>query len=649
MIRFLQTPTKTKKIVLGAVLIIICVMMVISLTPTGSGGFAANDDFDLATVGGEPVTLDEAQKLASNMARQQRFPDEYVRFLLPQAATSLIQNKALLYEAKKLGLAVSDEELALGLRNQFGEQLFPNGQFVGEEQYSDFITQNTRRTVPEFEEGFRAYLTIQKLQSVVGGSAVVSDSEVQDFVRRQQTKVKFDYAVISFDDVEKGINPSDAELRSYFQQHQAQYKDSIPERRNVRLVLLDAARVPGAEPSQADIQSYYNQHQEAYRTPELVKLRHILVRTTPAADGKPDAKTDATARAKAEDLLKQAKSGANFGELAKKSSEDPGSKDDGGYMEISKGQTVPEFEQAAFSAKAGEIVGPVRTNYGFHVIKVEAHQPAAVRPLSEVSDQIASIVAQQKGASAAQRLSETVRSDARAQGLEKAAAAKGLTATTTGFISRRDILPGVGPQPELMNAIFAAQRGSAPSVVPISQGHAIFEVVEIQPPATPAYEQAKADVERAFRSDRAQILLVQRAQQLADRARAENNLKKAAKEAGAVVKTSELVGATSQVPDIGSMSGPASVAFNMKPGEIAGPVQGGRNGVVISLIERQEPTADEIRAGSSSARAQLLDRKRNEQMAVYADSIMKQMEKNGDIKRNTKALEKLSSRSPLGS
>ncbi len=148
-------------------------------------------------------------------------------------------------------------------------------------------------------------------------------------------------------------------------------------------------------------------------------------------------------------------------------------------------------------------------------------------------------------------------------------------------------------------------------------------------------------MEEQFKDQRAQAQLAQKTQQLADRAHAEHDLDKAAKEAGATVKTSELVDRTSQVPEVGAMSGGASVAFSMKPGEISAPIQGGNNGVVIKVLEVQEPSPEQLKQNWDSVRDTLLQQKRNEIEGLYIENLRDHLEKEGKIRINKKEMERL--------
>ncbi len=266
-----------------------------------------------------------------------------------------------------------------------------------------------------------------------------------------------------------------------------------------------------------------------------------------------------------EDVLKQLKAGGNFADLAKKYSEDPGSGKNGGSLGwIGKGRTVPEFEQTAFSLAKGATSGLVQSSYGFHIIRLDDKQAAHVKTLDEVKDQIEGSIRQQKAAQAAANQVNALLAQARSAGLDKAAAAKGLNVISTDFVSRTDSLPGIGSAPQFMSAVFGQAEKAPPDQVQVAQGYAVFEVLAMKPASTPTFEEIRSRVEEEFRNERVAALLTQKTQELADRAKAEHDLKKAAKEAGATIKTSDFVLPDGQVPDIGSMSGGASVAFSLK-------------------------------------------------------------------------------------
>ena len=179
-------------------------------------------------------------------------------------------------------------------------------------------------------------------------------------------------------------------------------------------------------------------------------------------------------------------------------------------------------------------------------------------------------------------------------------------------------------------------------MIQIPQGFVIYQVLDIKPPATPTFDEIRSRVEEEFKNQRATELLGQKTQELADRAKAEHDLKKAAKELGATVKTSDLVDPNGQVPDIGSMTGPASAAFSLKEGEISGPINSGSNGAVLQVLEKQQPSDTDFAAKKDEVRDALLQQKQNELFGLFVTNLRQQMEKAGKIKINQEEMKGLS-------
>ena len=653
MLRFLQKPGPIKKYVLGGILVFICLAMSTYLIPGGISdylGGGVTQSGVLARVGNQDVRVQEVSERARDIGRQQfkgqAIPPALMPYLMQRAAQMMITSKAMEYEADRMGLSVSDEELRGYLhQGQMGQMIFPGGNFIGQQAYEDFIQNQFKMGVQQFEQEVKSEIAQQKLLALINGAVSVSDKDVAEQVQKQGVKVKFEYAVLTLDDVKKQIKPTDAELKAFYEQNKQQYVNSIPEKRKARYILIDTAKLADKiSVTQAQLQQYYSQHQDEYRLPETVTVRHILIKTpTPDADGKVDQKGVDAARTKADDIEKQLKSGGNFADLAKKYSEDPGSAQNGGLLPpITRGRTVPEFEQAAFNTPVGQTTAVIRTSYGFHIIRVEAKQQARLKPLDEVKAQIEPLIKQQQVASQAQSLANTVQTLARTVGLEKAASEKGLTVITTDFFAQTDPLPGVGNAKDLVSALFEAKKNDPPGTAQTSQGYAIYQVTDIQPPQTPTFEQIKAQVEEQFKGQRAQALLAQKTQELSDRAHASHDLTKAAKDLGATVKTSDLVDANAQVPEIGPMNGAASVAFGMKPGEISGPLQAGPNGAVLTVLEIQQPSPEEVKQNWDRAKEALLEQKRSEFEGLYVQGLRDRLEKEGKIKINKTEMQRLS-------
>jgi peptidyl-prolyl cis-trans isomerase D len=487
-------------------------------------------------------------------------------------------------------------------------------------------------------------IVLSKLQALITGSASVSDAAIREEFTKQNTKVKFEYAVLKEDDIKKGLHPTVEELKAFYNSHQKQYANSIPEKRKIKYAMLDTGKIQGGvQVSRDDLQVYYNQHRDQYRVPEQIKVSHIWIKMPlPGPDGKIDDKAVAAAQARAEDLLKQLKNGAKFEDVAKKSSEDTGSANVGGSLGwIGKSQMGAEFEKAAAALAKGKISDVVKTVDGFHIIRVDDKQDAHMKTLDEVKAEIEPVVKQQKTQEAAQKEAQDFLEAAKTQGLDAVAAAKGISVVTSDFFGRKDLVPGLGPAPQLMDAVFSAAEKSAPEMASTSQGFAVFQLLAVKPPSTPTFDEIRTRVEEQFKNERASVLLSQKTQELSDRAKSEHDLKKAAKELGAEVKTSDFVLPDGQVPDIGSMTGEASVAFSMKPGDISGPISSGANGAVISVVEVQAPAEADFTAKRDQIREALLQGKQQEIFELFVTSLRDQMEKAGKIKINQDELKAL--------
>jgi len=647
MIRFLQTPGPLKKYLLGGLLMLICLSMVWYLVPSsGNAGYSFGGPAKgvVAQVDGSDITADEVRQTARAMLQQQ-MPQggANMGLLLPffaqRAADQLINREALVAEAGHMGLRVTPEEVKDELQHgRYAATFFPGGTFIGQQEYEDML-QRANLTPTKFEQDVANEILITKLQALIAGGASVSEAGIHEQFIKQNSKVKFDYAVLKQDDIKKGLHPTEQELKAYYESHKNTYANSVPEKRKVKYAVIDTSKTEaGVQVTRDDLRAYYDQHRDEYRTPEQVKVSHIWIKMPlPGADGKIDENKVAEAQHRADDLSKQLKSGAKFDDLAKKYSEDPGSANVGGSLGwIGRAQMTPEFEKTAFSLAKGQVSGVVKSSDGFHIIRLDDKQDAHVKSLDEVKDQIEPILKRQKGQQVAQRKAENLLTQARAKDkdLDTAAAAQGVPVITTDFFGRKDMLPGLGPASQFMDAVFTAAEKSPPDVAPASQGIVVFQLLGIKPAATPTFEEIRSRVEEEFKNERSSILLSQKIQELSDRAKAEHDLKRAAKELGATMKTSDLVLPDGQVPDVGSMTGQAAVAFNMKPGEISGPINSGGNGVVLALLENQQPSEADFAAKRDQIRDSLLQGKQQEIFGLFLTSLRDGMEKSGKIKIN---------------
>ena len=647
MIRFLQKDNRVVKIIFIVIIAVAVVTMVITLVP---GIFAdtdtASDTYATVHSGGvlgryfgttTTITTPEVQQVAERILQQKHYPDMVLPYIMPQAAQALIQREVLLQEANRLGLQVGDADLRRAMQTgPFSQALFPGGQFIGEDKYADFVSNYFHTSIQDFESQVKKEIEINRLEAMVTGGITVSGQDVRDAYRQQGTRIKFDYAVINAEDLRKQINPTDAELQAFFKQNAARYKDAVPETRKVAYFALKPTDVPGGASPVTDqqVQQYYQQHQKDFQVPEEVKVRHILINVPTGAD----AKTDAAAKQKAEDLLQQIKAGGDFDALAKANSDDPGSKDQGGELGmIQRGVTVPAFEQAAFALQPGQISDLVKTQFGYHILKVEEKQTAHLKPLQEVKGQILATLTRQQESDQQASYAQQLSTEAAKSGLAKTAEAHHLQVVTTDYLQQNAVLPGLADGSKLLTQAFSAKAGSAPQVSGTGEGFAVFQLEDLKAAHAPAFEDYKSHLVDDFREQQLPQLLARKTNELADKAHVENNLAQAAKEVGATVKTSELVAHTGQVPDIGELATAAPDLFDLKVGQFSKPINTGHSGIVAKIDDKQEPAADEITKNFDATREQLLSERREQMFSVFVTSLTDRYEKQGGIRMNKKA------------
>ena len=643
MIRFLQKDNRVVKALFVVIIAAASVGMVVYLIP-GLTGMGANTTDTYATVyphwysrffsSGDTIS----QQRVSQMARQQlmRRGPQYadnpmiVSIVERQVGQQLVQQKILLAEAEKLGISASDDDVIQFLhQGQFGQFLYPNGQFIGTESYTNFIAQQFNMSVTEFEQELKDQILVRRLQALITAGVTVSDKEVRDAYRTENIKIKFDYAVISADDLRKTINPSDSDLSAFFTKNAARYATAVPEQRKITYFAFTPDEMPGGAPqvSQQEIQQYFKAHASEYQIPEQARSRHILIKVASGAD----AKTDAAAKAKAEGLLKQIQGGANFADLAKKNSDDPGSKDKGGELGFAhRGMMVPEFDNALFTQKIGE-TKIVKSSFGYHLVQVEERQDAHTQSLSEVLPTIQATLFRQRAAAAEENYAQALTSEAIKNGLEKTAAAHHLEVATTPLLGVQGVISALPDSSQIIGKAFESKQGDPPQFAATGEGYAIFQVTGVEAAHAPDFASWKSHVADDYRNEQLPALLAQKTTELAAKARTMNDLAKAAKGVGATLKSSELVGQSGQVPDLGQVGQVAPQLFNMKPGEISGPISAGRTGVVAKIVDKQEPTADEIAKNFDQFRDQILDQRRGQAFNVFLSTILDDYKKHNRI------------------
>lgn len=624
------------------------VTMVLYLIP-GLGGVGSSAPDTYAVVyphwysrilsSGETISQARVEAITQNQL-QQRDPryaanPTIVQIFEQQVGQQLVQEQVMLVEAHKLGFYATDKdfwhEMSTGPSAQV---LFPDGKYIGDDAFKQLIDERLHESVDDFARDVKDQITIQRLQALITAGVTVSDQEVRDTYRKENIKIKFDYAVISAEDLRKTINPSDSDLGAFFKTNAARYAQAVPEERKIAYFAFTESQIPGGvqPPSQQAVQQYYNEHVADYSVPEQSRSRHILISVPPNAD----AKTDAAAKAKAEMVLKLLQAGGSWTDLAKKYSDDPGSKDAGGELgPAQRGKMVPAFDNAIFTQKIGEI-DIVRSNFGYHIVQVEDRQAAHTQPLSEVQAAIVAALTRQAQTAAEDNYAQQLTTEAAKNGLEKTAAAHHMDVVMTDPVAHDGVIAALPDSAQILAKAFEAKQGDPPQSAPTGEGYAIFQVTGVIPAHAPSFADWKSHVLDDYREEQLPVLLGQKTKALADQAKATNDLAKAAKSVGATVKTSDLVGESGQVPDFGEVGQVAPQLFDMNVGAISGPIDAGRTGVVAKIDDKQEPSADEIAKNFDQTRDQLLNQRRNEAFSVFASGVWNDYKKHKLVVINAK-------------
>jgi peptidyl-prolyl cis-trans isomerase D len=620
---------RVMRIFLGSILGIVCITMVITLIPGiyGNAGTSTNDTV-LAQVGKEEITQAEAQAQLQDTIRSQRLPSQAYNFLAPQVVRNMIDDAVLLQEAERLGLNVTEEELANVLRASW-PQLFPDGKFVGKEQYAQYVYQLFEKSVPEFEALARKDLALSKLRRLVTDGVVVTPAEVEQEFKRRNEKVKIDYALVTPASVMSSVSSTPAEIEEYFKKNRNMYM--VPEKRSFQYVLIDDAAVASrVKVTPEELQRYYNENKERFRVQDRVHVTHILFKTT---DKKPEEVKQI--EAKAQDVLKQVRAGKDFAALAKENSEDTASAAKGGDIGwITRGQTVPEFEQKAFSMKPGEVSDLVKTQYGFHIIKVLEKETARLKPFQEVEPTIREEFMRDRSDAEKSALMDRLRTAAtrHGQNLQEAAREVGLSVNTATMLDRNSAIPQLGNETGVMESLFSAAKGSLVGPIQMTGNKAIMAVItEVAPARQAEFSEVADRVKNDCNTAKARDLVKARADKLAERAKAFGDLRKAAREFGVEVKSSDLFTRDGSIPGLGGAS-TVSDAFNVPPHSVVGPVRAGADFAVYQVTERVGADMSLFASESKVLHDTMTGTRQNEAFDIFKDELRKRMEKEGKVK-----------------
>jgi peptidyl-prolyl cis-trans isomerase D len=585
----------------------------------GVGSFRSNNASTVATVNGEAISLAEYRRAYNNLIDQyrQRFGaslnDGMIEMLQldQQAMDQLIERAIVLQEAEQMGLRVSDAEVAESI---VGTPVFQENGSFDNRRYRNLLAQ-VHLTPEEYEADQKQVLLSQKLTRMIMGAAKVSEAETRQWYEWQNTSVDVDYVLLDPNRY-SDVVPSDQAVAAYFDAHKEDYKTEPMIK--ARYVVFDPADdMDQATVTDDEIAAYYEANISDYQTEKTVEARHILIKAAPDAD----AQTDAAAKARATEIAAMAKAGKDFAELAKAHSEGP-SKNDGGYIgKFQHGQMVKPFADKAFSMKTGEISDPVKTQFGWHVIKVESVEAASTKSLEESKPSIADILKEGKARSMAyDRAEKFYQGTFGKEDLINNAETFGLEVMETGPFSRQG--------PEELGAQKGAFAGAAfdlpideiSDIQDIGGQYYLIQVTETIDAEIPALE----DVKAAVAADLTAQLKTEKAKAEAEAMLAAVNagqpLEAVAKSQGVDVKNTGPFKRDATLPDIGPDSTFLQSAFELTPDNdvSAEPLMGSAGYYLLRLKDRQAPDPEKLAAEQERIETMLLQQK---QRSVIMDWI----------------------------
>lgn len=622
---------KTVALVLKIFLALIAISMVVTLIPGfGSGGGMGSDprSSTLAEFGDQKITVGEAITNIQNTVRNQSIPPAVIGSMIDTIVDGMVGGRVTAWHASELGMKVSDEELSASLKSSF-PQLFPGGNFVGKDVYANFLQQNGT-TIPEFEANFRRDILRQRLRKLAGEGIVVTDREVTEEYKSANEKIKLEYVALTSEGIEKLVNVTDDQVRKSYEQTKASLMN--PQKYSYTLVILDENRTAQMMPvSDADLMKEYDKDKERFRTPERVKVRHILIKTQDKSSTEA-----AAAEKKAKDILAQLKAGGNFAELAKKNSEDPGSGANGGDLGfIVRGQTVPEFEKASFSLAPNQLSDLVKTQFGYHIIQPLEKQAAGIQPFDMVKDQLRAEVNKEVTYS---RMMENARQLRQAL-LKNPGAVDEAAAKVNAMVIKQDVVamtgmfPGLGPNPELQTTLEGMKKMTVGNEMSAQNGSVFIPILrDIHPPVQKTFEEAAGEIrQRLIRAEALKLMEAKLPETVAKAKAAGADFAQIAKEVNGEYKKTDFFARNGFAEGLGSGVAVAE-AFKLPVGGVAGPIKISGRDFMVRVLERTEADLTKMAAERKDIISRLKTKKTNERGEVFDDGLLQSLIEKGKVK-----------------
>ena len=589
-------------------------------------GSSASLNTEVARVGDERITANTFRRAYQRQmqAYTQAYGGSVNQQMLKQLGVDqqilrqLIDERAAVAEAKRLGLTVSDAEVAQRI---FAIPAFQqNGVFAGEQLYAQILAaQNPPLTKAEFEDNLRQSLLVDKLRAALTEWVAITDAELRGRVhaaqREGESRARGRSPPTGMRDQ---VSVTDADVAAFFESHKEDYR--IGERRKIKYALVDLEQLRArAVVLPGEVEKYYRDNEPQYTTAEQVRASHILLKT--------EGKDEAAVKAKAEALLKQVKGGADFAALAKKESEDDQSKAQGGDLDyFGRGRMVKEFEEVAFSLPVGQVSEVVKSSFGFHIIKVTDKKPEAKRSLDEVRQQITDQLAFERAQTQATRAGrpDSSRTPGRPRISSASRSPAGWRSPSRACSRATSRLRRWARPRKSRTRAFELKDGEVAGPMRVSRGLVIFSTSGQEPSKLPALGEVKERVREDALRRKAREMSQQRARRRSA-AEFKTNFAAAAKTAGLEPKTTELVARGTAWPDAGISAAVDEAVFALPVGGVTAPITTDAGTVVARVVAREEAKADALATAKETLRQELLAERKSKFYTAYMNKARERL------------------------
>jgi peptidyl-prolyl cis-trans isomerase D len=617
------------RVLLMVLLGLVALSMVVTLIPGfGTSGINVGPGEEtVAKVCGDPVTAKEVRLKVQQMLNKQSLPPESAAIFIPQFVDQYVAVKGVACFAHEAGMLASDKDVALKIQKDV-PALWQDGKFVGAEMYARML-QQSGLTVAQFEDSMKKDIETQRLRMLVLMSAVATPKEVEKFFKESEEKIKIDFVAIDPAEQGKFIKVSDEELKAEYEKNKSSYKTK--ESREVALYRVDQSRAEsGLQISENELKQLYQENLENYRSPERVRTRHILFKTSE----KPESE-DKKMKDLADQVYKQLKAGAKFEDLAKKYSEDPGSKERGGDIGfVVRGQTTKNYDEYAFTGPMNQPSTPIKTEFGYHIIENLEKAPAGVRSFEEVKGSLEAELRASKAADLLARTVDSIRKELEKSGgkSSETAARLGITPIRFEYETENTQVPGIGPKPEFFAAIRTAKVGEVSMPLTVTDKSQAVLVTEKVKPSVPAtFEQVRSEIySRIFVEKNNKQVAQKKDQGVALLKANHGDLAALAKELGTTVKSSQEFNRQGFADGLGPASALAE-AFNKKVGETVGPISLDGKWFFVKVTGRVEADLNQLPARRAEIVNLVKNRKAAERADIFEETLVKKMIKDGKI------------------